>query len=135
MLARRPFPDAAALALAAHVSWQHASQDDWLAAFAGHPKIGDVEYLRRRFDNRALGEQGQILSAPDEVLEELARLNHEYLARHGFIFIICASGLGAAQMLAALRARVDRPTDVELAEAAAQHAAINRLRLEGALQS
>ena len=132
MLGCRPFADADALSLAAHDGWQAASREDWLLAFAGHPKIGDVEYLRRRYDARAHGEQGQVLSAPDEVLEELARLNHDYAARHGFIFIICASGLGAVQMLDALRARIDRPTDVEFAEAAMQHAAINRLRLEGA---
>lgn len=135
MLERGPFANAPALARAAHESWQQVSDEDWLHAFAGHPQIGDVEYLRRRFDTRALGEQGQLLSAPDSVLEELAQLNREYLARHGFIFILCASGLGAVQMLEALRARVHRPTDVEFAEAAAHHAAINRLRLEGALKT
>jgi 2-oxo-4-hydroxy-4-carboxy-5-ureidoimidazoline decarboxylase len=81
-----------------------------------------------------MGEQGQVLAAPEAVLEELAQLNRDYEARHGFIFIICASGLGAAQMLEALRARIHRPTDIEFAEAARQHAAINRLRLEQALE-
>lgn len=134
MLERRPFADVATLVQAAHDAWLSASHDDWHEAFAAHPKIGDVEYLRRRYDTRAMGEQGQVLAAPEAVLEALAQLNRDYEARHGFIFIICASGLGAAQMLEALRARIHRPTDIEFAEAARQHAAINRLRLEQALE-
>lgn len=135
MLDRMPFTDALALSRCAHEGWQCASENDWHDAFAGHPKIGDVEYLRKRFDTRAIGEQGQLLEAPEDLIEELARLNTEYQARHGFIFIVCAHGLGAQQMVQALQARLPRPREVEFAEAANQHAAINRLRLTEALRA
>ena len=135
MLARRPFRDPSDLAAAAALAWEGATEATWLEAFAGHPQIGDVDYLRRRFDARARGEQGQVLGAPTAVLEELARLNRDYRERHGFIFIIRASGLTAAQMLDALRVRLPRTRDTELAEAARQHAAITFSRLEDALRT
>lgn len=133
MLARRPFSNAAALSAAAAESWDGAEESDWLEAFAGHPEIGDVEHLRKRFDARALREQGQVLVADPATLDALARLNQDYRARHGFIFIIRAAGLSAEHMLLALRARIDRSRDTELAEAARQHASITWLRLEAAL--
>lgn len=135
LLNHMPFAAAGDLDRASIDGWQSATRDNWLEAFAGHPLIGDVEYLRRRFDAQAHGEQGQVLAATTDVLEELATLNREYLARHGFIFIIRASGLSAAQMLDTLRQRIVRSTDIEFVEAATQHASITRLRLAEALRS
>lgn len=135
MLARRPFNNGAALRAAAADSWVGAEESDWLQAFSGHPEIGDIEHLRKRFDARALREQGQVLVADPATLDALARLNQDYRARNGFIFIIRAAGLSAEDMLLALRARIDRSRDTELAEAARQHSSITLLRLETALQA
>ncbi len=135
MLARRPFADLEQIEAAGREVWSKTTTDHWLAAFAGHPLIGDVEHLRQRFDNRAIGEQGQVMRSSATVLEELARLNHDYLARHGFIFIICATGRSAEDMLIALRSRIGRSTEEELATAAREHAAITNLRLTAWLRS
>ncbi|MGA0839882.1 MAG: 2-oxo-4-hydroxy-4-carboxy-5-ureidoimidazoline decarboxylase [Pseudomonadales bacterium] len=130
MLSRRPFCHIQDIRDAASAAWVGASEQDWLDAFSGHPKIGDVDYLRARFDQQARNEQGQVLSASTATLASLADLNQRYLERHGFIFIIRAAGLSAEAMLAALQSRIDRSRSEELEEAARQHARIALSRLE-----
>ncbi len=61
--------------------------------------------------------------------EELETLNRAYEARFGFIFIICATGLSAEAMLAALRRRLINDPDTELEIAADEQARITALRL------
>ena len=89
---------------------------------------GDVELLRARF-SRANVEQGQVLDAPEAVIERLKALNDAYFERFGFIFIICASGRSAEEMLAAIEARVDNDRTTELDNAAAEQGKIMLLRL------
>jgi len=106
------------------------ADDDRLAAFAAYPLIGDVALLRERFNGQASSEQGQVLGASDATLTALADLNRQYLDRHGFIFIICATGRSADDMLAALRERLPRSTAEEIQAAAVEQAAITELRLQ-----
>ena len=68
-------------------------------------------------------------SAATEVLSELADANRIYYERFGFIFIICASGKGAGEVLAALRSRLNNNRETELRNAAEQQRLITRLRL------
>lgn len=131
LAAQRPFEDLAALLAAARRAWTAVSDEDRLEAFAAHPLIGDVELLRARF-GRAHAEQGQVLAAPDAVIEELAALNRRYLDRHGFIFIVCATGRSAEQMRDLLRARINRATADEMMTAAEQQMQITELRLQEA---
>ena len=125
----RPFASLAALRLAAARAWTEAADTDRLEAFAAHPMIGDLEVLRARFAGRAHAEQGQVLQASDETLTRLAELNAAYRRRHGFIFIVCASGRSAEEMLDMLESRFPRSTAEEMATAAAEQAAITDLRL------
>ena len=69
-------------------------------------------------------------SADEEVIRELAASNRAYERRFGFIFIVCASGLSAAEMLARLKHRIDNEPEAELRIAAGEQAKITRLRLE-----
>ena len=78
---------------------------------------GDREALRAKFNkpNSWEGnEQSGTNSATEEVLEALEILNNEYELRHGFIFIICATGKSANEMLSALQARINNDTDTEV---------------------
>jgi len=128
--AGRPFESLDDLLGAARQAWQTVDDSDRLQAFAAHPLIGDVELLRRRFNDTANREQGQVLAASEATLSELAELNHRYRDRHGFIFIICATGQSAEAMLDALRQRLPRSTAEEIEAAAAEQAAITELRLQ-----
>jgi 2-oxo-4-hydroxy-4-carboxy-5-ureidoimidazoline decarboxylase len=133
MLKARPFRDADTLFEQAERVWASLARQDWLEAFACHPRIGDKEALRRRFAATAgwaAGEQAGALAASDGVLEALAQGNRDYEKRFGWIFIVCAAGRSAEEMLAILRSRLGNPPDLELKVAAAEQAKITRLRLE-----
>lgn len=128
----RPYADVEALQAVAASAWSGCDVEHKLEAFAAHPMIGDVDLLRQKFANTARAEQGQVLLATDEVLEELARLNKVYFERHGFIFIIFASGKSAPEMLSALQARVCNKTSEEIGHASEEQAKITQLRIKQA---
>jgi 2-oxo-4-hydroxy-4-carboxy-5-ureidoimidazoline decarboxylase len=133
MLARRPFGTPADLLAAADDCFDALGQADWLEAFAAHPRIGDLDGLRQKFAATAdwsSKEQAGVADAAEQVLSDLAAGNKEYEARFGHIFIVCATGKTAAEMLALLRARLLNAPDAELRIAAAEQAKITRLRLE-----
>ena len=130
-----PFADEDDLHGAADRAFATLSDDDWLAAFAHHPRIGDVSRLRERFKaSGVLSEKEQgvaMASADDAVIERLFAMNQAYEARHGHIFIVCATGKSAAEMLALLEARIDLEPAAELRNCAAEQAKITHLRLAG----
>lgn len=132
MLARRPFGSQQSALAASQEEWWALSSGDWREAFAHHPRIGDIEGLRKKFP--AVGslsehEQSGVDGASSEVLAALLEGNRAYEARFGYIFIVCASGKTAAEMLAMLRARLTNAPDVEIRVAAEEHAKICALRL------
>jgi 2-oxo-4-hydroxy-4-carboxy-5-ureidoimidazoline decarboxylase len=132
MLARRPFvSDARLLAIAREV-WLGLGADDWREAFAHHPKIGDRAALAARFAatrELSLREQAGVRTAPDAVLDALERGNQIYQARFGYIFIVCATGKSADEMLSMLETRLTNPPEVEIRVAAEEQSQITALRL------
>jgi allantoicase len=124
MAGARPFSSASALASSAESVWRSLSREDWLEAFSAHPRIG--EFTR---DQRAAAEQAGALSAPAMILDELARRNREYEAKFGYIYIVCASGKSAGELLELLRARLSNDPAKEIGVAAEEQLAIVRLRL------
>ena len=136
MVESRPFASEAAVSESAVSHWSRMSEKDYLEAFDAHPMIGDVSTLRKKFANTqtmASAEQAGTARASEDTLKSLHALNHAYLKRHGFIFIICASGLSAEEMLKALQARIDNNREEEICIAAEQQLAITLLRLKRAL--
>lgn len=128
-----PFTSPAALYEAAERTWHNLTEADWRAAFAHHPKIGDVSALREKFASTAAwaaGEQGAVRQAPPETLVALAAGNAAYEQKFGYIFIVCATGKSAAEMLALLQARLPNDPGQEIRVAMAEQAKITRLRLE-----
>jgi 2-oxo-4-hydroxy-4-carboxy-5-ureidoimidazoline decarboxylase len=68
------------------------------------------------------------------VLAALAEGNRAYEERFGYIFIVCATGKNADEMLALLRARMPNPPESEIRNAAGEQMKITRLRLEKLLE-
>jgi 2-oxo-4-hydroxy-4-carboxy-5-ureidoimidazoline decarboxylase len=133
MASLRPYASEAALRDAAERTWRSLPRTDWLEAFAAHPKIGDLDALRARFAATAgwsALEQAGVAGASEEVLRALAGGNRLYEERFGYIFIVCATGKTAGEMLELLRRRLPNDPAEEIANAAAEQAAITRLRLE-----
>jgi allantoicase len=129
--AARPFEDVAALLRIAERTWWSLGEADHREAFGAHPRIGeskpplDAETTAKW----SRDEQRGAASAGEHTADELARLNREYDAKHGFIFIVCATGRSADAMLADLRERLGNSTADELRTAAEEQAKITRLRL------
>lgn len=134
MLARRPFESETQVLVAADQVWAQMDRADILEAFDHHPRIGaNLDALREKFANTAgwsAGEQASVAQASEATLTALRDGNVAYEARYGHIFIVCASGKSAAEMLALLRARMDNDPAEELRIAAGEQAKITRLRLE-----
>jgi OHCU decarboxylase len=135
MAAARPFEDAPALLRIAERAWWALDEADHREAFAAHPKIGARHQEPAGADDSAAtarwarDEQKGASAAASSVLDELAAENRAYEEKHGFIFIVCATGRSAEGMLADLRARQGTTTAEELRTAAEEQAKIMRLRL------
>ena len=138
MVADRPYADEAALRNAADVNWQGLVETDYLEAFEGHPKIGDVSSLRAKYANTkalASGEQSAVSEATEDVLQLLSQGNTDYEKKFGFIFIVCATGKSAAEMSALLQARLPNDKAVELINAAEEQRKIFHIRLNKLLET
>ena len=138
VVAARPYDSLQQLLDSADRVWATVDETNLLQAFSAHPQIGNVETLREKYANTkavAAGEQSGVNEASENTLQELARLNQLYLDRFGFIFIVCATGKSAEQMLALLQARVDNSRDQELVNAAEEQRKITALRLQKLMQN
>lgn len=133
MLARRPFGDRA-IEIAREV-WATMERADVLEAFDHHPRIGaSLERLRERFartHDLSASEQAGVADADEAVLSRLRDGNVAYEARYGHLFIVCATGKTAREMLALLEARMENDPDEELAIAAGEQMKITEIRLTG----
>ena len=134
MTALRPFDSESALIEAADAAWAGLDDAGRLEAFAAHPRIGDLDSLRARFASTAswaAREQAGVSDADESILRALARGNRDYEARFGHIFIVCATGKTAGEMLALLRERLGNDPEAERAVASEEQAKIARIRLRG----
>jgi 2-oxo-4-hydroxy-4-carboxy-5-ureidoimidazoline decarboxylase len=133
MVRARPFRDSAHVLAEGERVWASTGSEDWHEAFRHHPRIGDISRLRERFASTASWssqEQGGVAGAEEAVLQGLAEGNRAYEERFGFIFLVCATGKSASEMLALLRERMKNAPEHELRVAAAEQGKILRLRLE-----
>lgn len=132
MQAACPFADDHAVVETAEAAWAGLTEADHLEALAAHPRIGDVESLRAKYaatKSWATGEQSGVAGASDETLQLLAKANADYEAKFRRIFIVCATGKSAAEMLELLQQRIGNPPEEELAIAAAEQIKITLIRL------
>ena len=134
MLAARPFGSDDAVLAAAERIWDRATPTDVREALAHHPEIGaDIQALRRRFARTATwseGEQAGMQGADDATIIALRDGNLRYREKFGHVFVVCATGKRADEMLALLQARLGNDADKEISIAAGEQGKITRLRLE-----
>jgi OHCU decarboxylase len=131
LVAQRPFPNAEALFLAADKAWQIMDRADILEAFCCHPRIGQKATSGSESHRQwSEGEQSGARIASDDVKARLDLQNRAYFEKFGYIFIVCASGKSADEMLALLEQRLQNDDATELPVAAEQQRLIMRLRLE-----
>lgn len=112
-------------------TWHACGEEDWKEAFGDHPKIGDLETLKTKYAGTGASmEQAGALEASLMVLEALAEGNRLYKEKFGYIFIVCATGKSAEEMLRLLRERLDNGPKKEILIAMGEQEKITRLRLE-----
>ncbi|MFZ3187451.1 MAG: 2-oxo-4-hydroxy-4-carboxy-5-ureidoimidazoline decarboxylase [Candidatus Sulfotelmatobacter sp.] len=141
MAARRPLTDESALLAASNQTWHNLARTDWLEAFQSHPRIGES---RAHFSSTASAaaqsvewsaqEQRKVGDAEAALKIALADANREYERRFGRIFIVCATGKSAAEILEILQRRLNNDAEAELHEAAEQQRQITEFRLKKWLQ-
>jgi 5-hydroxyisourate hydrolase/2-oxo-4-hydroxy-4-carboxy-5-ureidoimidazoline decarboxylase len=107
-----PFASEKKLADKATAIWyDECSERDWLESFSHHPEIGDTKSLTEKFAGK---EQAGVAAASEETIEALSKANGEYKNKFGFIFIVCATGRSADEMLQLLQDRLKNTIAEEL---------------------
>jgi allantoicase len=124
MMASRPFAGGSELLAAAETIWWDLDPPDWKEAFAAHPRIGE-----KPSSSWAREEQAGASAASKDITNALAQVNSDYEKRFGHIFIVCATGKGADEMLAMAQRRLQNAPDQELRIAAEEQLKITKLRL------
>jgi OHCU decarboxylase len=124
MTAARPFASIDRMGARADAIWAALSAADWVEAFGKHPRIGEAGGGRWSSE-----EQAEASPATPAVRDRLAAANREYEARFGYIFIVCAAGRRADEILTMLEDRLTNAADAELLVAAEEQRRITRLRL------
>jgi 2-oxo-4-hydroxy-4-carboxy-5-ureidoimidazoline decarboxylase len=132
----RPYADINSLLAKADAVWWSLAETDWLEAFACHPRIGEpAKDTSRQFSAWSAEEQSAARVAAESILQSIARKNRDYESRHGFIYIVCANGRSADDLLVTLDRRLHNSTEAELREAAEQQRQITALRIRKWLTS
>jgi 2-oxo-4-hydroxy-4-carboxy-5-ureidoimidazoline decarboxylase len=120
------------LEVIAEENWWECSTEDWKEAFEHHPKIGDINSLKKKFANTAAwaaNEQSGVNAAADDIILALAKGNEAYEKKFGFIFIVCATGKSAGEMLELLQTRLPNDIEDEIEIAAEEQLKITKIRL------
>ncbi len=133
MLGARPFKNDQAILDASELAFDLFRTGDWLEAFAAHPRIGDIDSLRAKFaatKQWAMGEQSAVSDAGEATLTALANGNDDYFEKFGYIFIVCATGKSATEMLEILQARLPNSPEIEIGVAGTEQRKITLLRIK-----
>ncbi|HEX5188558.1 MAG TPA: 2-oxo-4-hydroxy-4-carboxy-5-ureidoimidazoline decarboxylase [Streptosporangiaceae bacterium] len=125
--ARRPFAGTAALLAASDEAVAGLSEADLRDALAGHPRIGDRRVQAAR--GWSGQEQAGVRDADAGLRQALDEANAEYESRFGHIYLACATGRGASELLAFLRERLGNDQEKEWSVVRSELAKINQIRL------
>ena len=137
MIDARPFNDVAELIKKAAEIWQNLDAQDWLEAFFAHPKIGAKKAAPKQKAQSAewsRGEQSGTQAAAETTLSELSEANRLYERKFGYIFIVCATGKTAEEMLELCRERLKNSDNKEIQIAADEQKKITEIRLKKLLE-
>lgn len=127
--AGRPYRDREALAEAAQTVIRDLAWADVLEALDAHPRIGERPEGEAREAAWSRQEQSGVAAAGADVRAALAEGNAAYEKRFGHVYLICATGLDAEEMLRRLRARLGNDEETERRVVRDELAKITRIRL------
>ena len=127
----RPFKNKEELLKISDMNWISCEIEEGLEAFSHHPETGDLKNLEKFFSTQqcATGEQSGVDVATHKTLIELAEGNAAYEKKFGFIFIVCATGKTADEMLELLKKRLGNAPETEFKIAMNEQNKITHIRL------
>lgn len=130
MVAGRPYREAERLLKAAEEAFAGLAPDDWMEAFAAHPRIGERHGRQNQAgESMSTTEQSGVDTADEALARELEQINRRYEDRFGYTYIVRAAGRSGPEMLELAHRRLDNDPDTELEMAATQQREITMLRL------
>jgi OHCU decarboxylase len=135
MVARRPLADEKALLEASSEVWCSLSRSDWMEGFQSHPRIGESRSGNPPIQSPSAQsawsaqEQRKVADADPAVKSALADANRQYEQRFNRIFIVCATGKSAGEILEILQRRLKNDPEIEQQETAEQLRQITDIRL------
>ena len=127
LAAGRPYPSTEALLSAADEALAALSEQDVDAALAGHPRIGE----RTAAGSLSRREQAGLAGMSPSTEDALAEANRTYEERFGHVYLVCATGRTAPELLALLRERLENDPAQERQVLREELRKINRIRLQG----
>jgi 2-oxo-4-hydroxy-4-carboxy-5-ureidoimidazoline decarboxylase len=133
LVSRRPLQDQTVLLAVSDEAWGHVTKEDLMEAFSKHPRIGErkaPQVASARSAAWSLQEQQKVADAGEPVQLALAEGNREYERRFGRVFLVCATGKSAPEILEILRRRLGNDDSTELLVAAEEQRKITNLRLK-----
>ena len=134
LVAGRPYPTVAAVARESDEAVASLTVTELTDALAGHPRIGErVSAGGEPAASRSAGwsrqEQSGMAAADEPTRQAIAELNAAYEERFGHIYLVCATGRTAAELLALLQARLGLDDAAEWGTVRSELQQINRIRL------
>jgi 2-oxo-4-hydroxy-4-carboxy-5-ureidoimidazoline decarboxylase len=133
MVLKRPIHDELSLLETSDAIWQSLGESDWLEAFQSHPRIGETHAEKTVAPQSSAWseqEQRQAATAEEAIKTALKWGNREYEQKFGRIFIVCATGKSATEILEILRRRLHNDEATELQQAAEEQRQIMQIRLK-----
>ena len=132
MMGERPFDSFDAMKERASLLWNALKESDFDEAFKAHPRIGEKRAEAHQSvtaNTWSKNEQAKVDTASEETRSALREINQAYEQKFGRIYIVCATGKSAEEMLAIAKERMGNSPDVELKRAAEEQRKITELRL------
>ena len=133
MASKRPIQNEVSLLAVSDEIWRTLSEENWQEAFRSHPRIGDSpsnKFGPAQSSVWSEQEQQKAATADEAVKMALKWGNREYEQKFGRIFIVCATGKSASEILEILRRRLHNDDATELQLAAEEQRQIMHIRLK-----
>ncbi|WP_182904642.1 2-oxo-4-hydroxy-4-carboxy-5-ureidoimidazoline decarboxylase [Microbispora sp. H13382] len=127
--ARGPYEDLDGLCRASESALAVLNRDDVLEALAAHPRIGERPGGAGREAEWSRAEQAGTADAGGDVLGALREGNAAYESRFGHVYLVCAAGRTAGELLALLHERLGHDEETERKVVREELAKIVDLRL------
>ena len=134
LAARRPIHNEVALLAACDEVWRNLPVE----AFQSHPRVGESRApaaASARSTSWSQEEQQRVTTSGEDIKRRLAEGNRAYEGRFDRIFIVCATGKSALEILEILERRLQNDDRTELLEAAEAQRHIAHIRLKKWLDS